>query len=80
VQNIGLLLVPSWIGYVLDKWCITGQVIRTVDGVQKAVNQYDYTIPMLIFTLIAFISVIFAFLLKAENRKKGYGLEKANMK
>jgi len=80
VQNIGLLLVPSWIGYVLDKWCITGQVIRTVDGVQKSVNQYDYTIPMLIFTLIAFISVIFAFLLKAENRKKGYGLEKANMK
>ena len=36
---------------------------------------YDYTIPMAVFTVFGIVSVVFALLLKAEDRKAGYGLE-----
>ncbi|GHU80207.1 MFS transporter [Bacteroidia bacterium] len=72
VQNIGLMLIPLLIGVVLDKWC----KIELPDGT----TGYDYTIPMLIFTGIAILSVFVAILLKREDARKGYGLEKANMK
>jgi MFS family permease len=41
---------------------------------------YKYTIPMLIFTSLGILALIFAFLLKAEDKKKGYGLELPNIK
>jgi MFS family permease len=72
VQNIGLMGVPLLIGVVLDKWC----KIESPDGTIG----YDYTIPMLIFTGIAVLSVVVAVLLKREDARKGYGLEKANMR
>jgi F0F1-type ATP synthase assembly protein I len=76
VQNVGLMLVPALIGYVLDKYCVTGQVVR--DGI--TVNTYNYTIPMAIFTLFGILAIVFAVLLKAEDKKKGYGLELPNIK
>jgi len=76
VQNWGLMLVPLLIGWVLDKYCVTGSVI--VDG--QATTTYDYTIPMLIFTSFGLLALVFAFLLKAEDKKKGYGLEMPNIK
>ncbi len=76
VQNIGLMLVPMLIGWVLDKYCITGT--RMVDGV--AVANYNYTLPMMIFTVFGILALGFAFLLKAEDKKKGYGLEMPNIK
>jgi MFS family permease len=75
VQNIGLMLVPLLIGWVLDKYCITGT--REVAG--KVITSYDYTIPMMIFTSFGVLALLFAFLLKAEDKKKGYGLEKPNI-
>jgi len=75
VQNWGLMLVPLLIGWVLDKYCITGTSM--LDG--KVVTAYNYTIPMLIFTSFGVLALLFAFLLKAEDRKKGYGLEKPNI-
>jgi F0F1-type ATP synthase assembly protein I len=68
--------VPALIGWVLDKYCITGA--RLVDGVN--VPTYDYTLPMIIFALFGVLALLFAFLLKAEDRKKGYGLEMPNIK
>ena len=76
VQNWGLMGVPALIGWVLDKYCIEGT--RMVDGV--AIPNYNYTIPMLIFTCFGLLALLFAFLLKAENKKKGYGLELPNIK
>jgi hypothetical protein len=67
--------VPALIGWVLDKYCITGQTVR--DGL--TVNTYDYTLPMLIFTSFGVLALIFAFLLKAEDKRKGYGLEMPNI-
>jgi predicted MFS family arabinose efflux permease len=75
VQNWGLMGVPALIGWVLEEYCITGQVVR--DGL--TVNTYNYTLPMLIFTGFGLLALIFALLLKAEDRKKGYGLELPNI-
>ncbi len=76
VQNIGLSLVPLLIGWVLNKYCITGT--RMVDGV--AVSNYDYTLPMIIFTGFGVLALVFGILLKMEDKKKGYGLELPNIK
>ena len=73
IQNIGLWGIPTLIGWVLDRYCIIG---RNADGS----NVYDYTLPMCIFTGIACLSMLVAWLLKRANRKYGYGLEDANIK
>jgi MFS family permease len=76
VQNIGLWGVPFLIGWVLDKYCVTGKVM--VEG--SSVTTYNYTLPMLIFMTFGIIALVFAILLKAEDKKKGYGLELPNIK
>ncbi len=76
VQNWGLMGVPALIGWVLNTYCITGQV--TVEN--QTVNTYNYTLPMVIFTGFGLLAIIFAFLLKMEDKKKGYGLELPNIK
>ncbi len=77
VQNmVALMFVPAMIGWVLDKYCVVSTAV--VDGQQT--TSYNYTIPMIIFTVIGVTSLVFAFLLKFEDRKKGYGLELPNIK
>ena len=75
VQNIGLGSVPLLIGNVLSDYCIVGTVVR--DG--NEVIQYDYTLPMLIFAVFGVVALGLALWLKAEDSKKGYGLEKPNI-
>ncbi|HNX83116.1 MAG: MFS transporter [Bacteroidales bacterium] len=75
VQNWGLMGVPMLIGWVLDKYCITGS--RMIDGI--SVPTYNYQVPMMIFTSLGILAILFGFLLKAEDRKKGYGLEMPNI-
>jgi len=76
VQNIGLSLVPLLIGWVLDKFCIEGT--RLMDGAE--VPAYNYTLPMIIFAVFGLLAILFAYLLKAEDKKKGFGLELPNIK
>jgi MFS family permease len=76
VQNWGLMGVPALIGWVLNKYCITGT--HLVDGVE--VSNYNYTLPMMIFAGFGVLALVFALLLKAEDKKKGYGLELPNIK
>ena len=71
IQNIGLWGVPNLIGWIQKEFCIS----ETINGV----NQYDYTIPMLVFTGFATLSLVIGLLLKVANKKYGYGLEKANI-
>ncbi|MCD8185599.1 MAG: MFS transporter, partial [Rikenellaceae bacterium] len=54
VQNIGLMGVPMLIGWVLSKYCRTGEIM--VDG--KMTPTYDYTIPMLIFAGFGVLSIL----------------------
>ncbi len=70
------MLVPLLIGWVLDRFCITGT--RMLDGAE--INSYNYTLPMIIFTVFGILALIFALMLKAEDKKKGYGLELPNIK
>jgi len=71
VQNWGLMGVPYLIGKVLDKYC----KLEIIDGRQT----YDYTLPMIIFVGFGVLALIVALLLKAEDKKKGYGLELPNI-
>ncbi|HEY3369567.1 MAG TPA: MFS transporter [Prolixibacteraceae bacterium] len=79
VQNWGLMGVPLLIGVVLDKYCIIGTINKVVDGKEQVITQYNYMIPMLIFACFGMLAIVFAFLLRAEDRKMGYGLEKPNI-
>jgi MFS family permease len=72
VQNIGLMLVPVLIGWVLEKYC------RVLDESGNR-SYYDYTIPMMIFAATGFLSIFVAYMLKAEDKRKGYGLELPNI-
>jgi MFS family permease len=72
IQNIGLMSVPYLIGWVLDRFCR----LPSVDGKVA----YNYTLPMIIFLCFGIIAVFVAFMLKADDRKKGYGLEMPNIK
>jgi len=76
VQNIGLMGIPALIGWVLEKYCITGHILK--HGV--ITTTYNYTLPMIVFMGFGILGLCFALLLKAEDRKKGYGLELPNIK
>ncbi len=59
--------------------------VRTSEAVYPLIKQarlnirYNYLYDLLIFTSLSVLSLLFAFLLKAEDRKKGYGLEQPNI-
>ena len=72
VQNWGLMGVPLLIGIVLDKHC------QVMDA-NGEFSHYDYTIPMMIFATTGLLAIIVAVMLKAEDKKKGYGLELPNI-
>lgn len=61
IQNIGLSLVPMWIG--------------KVNGMDSS-----YTTSMSIFAAFGFCAIIIAFILLKLDKKKGYGLQQANIK
>ncbi|HBG40678.1 MAG TPA: oxalate:formate antiporter [Porphyromonadaceae bacterium] len=75
VQNIGLMFIPLIIGHILDKYSVVGKTV--IDG--KTVTQYDYTLPMIAFAVLGVLALVFAFWLKAEDKRKGYGLESPNI-
>ena len=75
VQNWGLAGVPLLIGWALDKWGTLPP--EMVDG--QLTQRYDYTVPMLIFLALGLLAVLFGMLLKREDKRKGYGLQKPNI-
>lgn len=70
IQNIGLWLFPLLIGKVLDS---------TNEGVTDP-NQFDYTWPLVMLAGLGVASLIIGLILKAIDKKKGYGLEEPNIK
>jgi hypothetical protein len=66
-----------------DKGSIQNFVTNKGEKISKFNNVfsfYNYTRPMMIFTGLGILALLFAFLLKAEDKKKGYGLELPNIK
>lgn len=60
--------------------------IKTTEAVFPVIEKsklnlrYNYFFDMLMFTSLSILALLFAFLLKAEDKKKGYGLELPNIK
>ncbi len=67
IQNIGLALVPVWIGKV-------NQSNTAADGV------IDYTPAMTLFACFGLVAILISFLLHVEDKRKGYGLQLPNIK
>ncbi len=72
IQNWGLMGVPALIGWILDRFCTISRTTMP-DGTISVV--YNYTIPMIVFMGFGILGLLFAYLLKAEDKRKGYGLE-----
>lgn len=65
---------------VLDKMGSTFKKATFEVVTQEKLNiRYDYQYDILMFTLLGILALLFAFLLKREDFKKGYGLEKPNI-
>ncbi len=76
IQNFGLWGIPLLVGIVLE---------RTNPGVAESIKAgkdvvYDYQSTWLIFLGVSVLALFIAFWLKAEDKRKGYGLELPNIK
>jgi lysylphosphatidylglycerol synthetase-like protein (DUF2156 family) len=58
----------------------TAEAIYPIIEKTKLNLRYNYFFDNVIFTTLGILSLLFAFLLKAEDKKKGYGLELPNIK
>lgn len=70
IQNIGLYAFPMLIGKVLQD---------SNPGVTNPL-EYNYTAPMLLFASLGVMALLLGIWLKAEDKRKGYGLEEPNIK
>ncbi|BAX80803.1 MFS transporter [Labilibaculum antarcticum] len=76
IQNWGLMGVPLLIGYVLDK---SNPEVVIAKAAGTEIPLYDYTNPMMIFAGLGALAIFVGFLLKREDRIKGYGLQLPNI-
>jgi MFS family permease len=58
----------------------TSEAIYPIIEKTKLNLRYNYFFDLVLFTSLSILSLLFAFLLKAEDKKKGYGLELPNIK
>ncbi len=75
IQNFGLWGIPLLIGIVLDK---TNPGVAASKAAGESVT-YNYQTTWIIFVALTIVALLVAFWLKAEDKRKGYGLEKPNM-
>jgi MFS family permease len=75
IQNFGLWGIPLAVGLVLDA---TNPGVAAAKAAGQNVN-YNYTTTWTIFVALTVLALIVSLLLKAEDKKKGYGLELPNI-
>jgi nitrate/nitrite transporter NarK len=63
IQNLGLWGVPLLAGKILDKTNPVGT------------ETLNYTPTMLLFILLSFLGLVFALMLKYQDKRKGYGVD-----
>jgi MFS family permease len=82
VQNIGLWLVPMLFGKILtaSNTEIARQVADEILTPKEAAVMYNYTNPLIMMAGFGVAALIVGFILKAIDKKKGYGLELPNKK
>ena len=81
IQNIGLWLFPLLIGKILDKTNpqLVADLQNGVITAEEAAVSYDYTAPLVMLASLGVAALILGFVLKAVDKKKGYGLELPNI-
>ena len=67
VQNIGLMLVPMLVGNIIDAHT-------------DAIGHVDYTLPMVVFTLLGAAAIVLSLLLMISDKRHHYGLWERNIK
>ncbi len=75
IQNIGLWGIPLLVGIVLDK---TNPGVAAAKQAGENVT-YDYTLTWIIFVALTLAAILMALWLKAEDKKRHYGLELPNI-
>ena len=82
IQNIGLWLFPLLIGKVLDG--TNAELVAKVKAEEitqaEAAVSYDYTWPLVMLACLGVAALVIGIILKAIDKKKGYGLELPNIK
>ena len=74
IQNFGMMLVPVIMGLMLDK---TNHGI-SAEAVQAGEAVYDYKFTILFLVILGLIGLLFAILLKREDKVSGHGIELPN--
>jgi MFS family permease len=74
IQAFGLMVFPYLIGVVLDHY--NPGVAETLASGGEAV--YNYTMPLLMMAVLGIFGLVFAVLLKNNDKTSGYGLELPN--
>ena len=67
IQNIGLSLVPIWIGKINQQ------------HTDPSTGMIDYTETMTVFALFGLLAIVLSLLLLREDKIRGYGLEQRNI-
>lgn len=67
IQNIGLSLVPIWIGKINQQ------------HTDPSTGMIDYTETMTVFALFGLLAIVLSLLLLREDKVRGYGLEQRNI-
>ncbi|HZH73914.1 MAG TPA: MFS transporter [Mariniphaga sp.] len=75
VQNLGLWGIPLAVGIVLDR---TNPGVAAAKAAGEQIT-YNYQTTWMIFVGLTILAIFVSLLLKAENKKKGYGLELPNI-
>jgi MFS family permease len=75
VQNIGLWLFPLLIGVVLDR----SNPGITQEMIDSGTAFYNYTNPSIMLAFLGILGILFAILLKREDKRAGIGLELPNI-
>jgi nitrate/nitrite transporter NarK len=76
IQNIGLSAFPMLIGKVLD----ASNPLVTPEGIKNGTMVYNYTNPILMLAFMGVLGVVFALLLRRDDKVSGFGLEQPNIK
>lgn len=76
VQNFGLWGIPLAVGIVLDR---TNPGVAEAKAAGEMVN-YNYQTTWTIFVGLTVLALLISLWLKAEDKRKGYGLEQPNIK
>ncbi len=74
IQAFGLMVFPWLIGVILDYY--NPGVAETISAGGTAV--YNYTMPLLMMAALGLVGLVFAFILRHDDKTSGYGLELPN--